>query len=68
MAAFLVVGPPGVWASVSVARGLNSCGFWAQLLVGMWTLPRRGIEPMPSVLAGGFLSTVTPKKSLSTCF
>ena len=67
-AASLLVGPPGVWASVSAARGLSSCGLWAQSLAGVWNLPRRGTEPTPTALAGGFLSTVPPKKSLSTCF
>ena len=47
------------WASVVVARGLrscgsralehrfSSCGTRAQLLCGMWNLPRPGIEPVP---------------------
>ena len=28
----------------------------------MWDLPRLGIEPMPSALAGGFLTTRPPGK------
>ena len=66
----------GVWASVVVARGLSSCGSqalecrlsscgtWAQLLRGMWDLPQPGIEPMSLELAGRFLTTVPPGKSL----
>ena len=57
------------------ARGLSSCGSQAlehrlgsrgaraQLLRGMWDLPRTGIEPGPPALAGGFLTTVPPGKS-----
>ena len=30
----------------------------------MWNLPGPGIEPVSSTLAGGFLSTVPPGKSL----
>ena len=29
----------------------------------MWDLPRAGTEPVPSALAGGFLTTVPPGKS-----
>jgi len=36
---------------------LNSCGTWAQLLRGMWDLPRPGIELMSPALAGGFFIT-----------
>ena len=53
----------GARASVVVARGLSSCGTWAQLLRGMWDLPRLGLEPMCPALAGGFLTTVPPGKS-----
>ena len=31
---------------------------------GTWTLPRRGVKPMSSALAGGFLATGPPGKSL----
>ena len=67
----------GVWASVVVARRLSSCGSralecrlsscgtWAQLLHGMWDLPGPGLEPMSPALAGRFLTTVPPGKSLS---
>ena len=33
----------------------------------MWDLPGPGIEPMPPALAGGFLTTEPPGKSLA-CF
>ena len=42
---------------------LSNCGARAQLLHGMWDLPRPGIEPMSPALAGGFLTTVPPEKS-----
>ena len=66
----------GTQASVVVARGLSSCGLWAlerrlsscgaraYLLRGMWDLPGPGIEPMAPALAGGFLTTAPPGKSL----
>ena len=61
------------WASVVAARGLNSCGSRAlehrlsscaltQLLCGMWDLPRPGIEPVPSEVAGGVLTPEPPGK------
>ena len=56
--------PLGIWASVVVARGLSSCGSRAWLLCGMWDLPGPGIETVSPELAGGFLTTVPPGKSL----
>ena len=65
-----------VVASVVVARGLSSCGFWAlecrlsscgaraYLLRSMWDLPGPGLEPVSLALAGGFLTSVPPGKSL----
>ena len=41
---------------------LSSCGSWAQLLRGMWDLPRPGLEPVSPALAGGFLTTAPPGK------
>ena len=38
------------------------------LLRGMWDLPGPGIESVSPALAGGFLTTVPPGKSLSTDF
>ena len=40
----------------------SSCGTRAQLLCGMWDLPRPGLEPMSPALAGGFLTTVPQGK------
>ena len=66
----------GTQVSVVVARGLSSCGTrvlerrlsscgaQAQLLCGMWDLPRAGLEPMSPALAGGFLTTVPPGKPM----
>ena len=70
----------GVWASVVVACGLSSYGLWALehrlsscgaralLLRGMWDLPGPGLEPVPPALAGGFLTTAPPGKSMSGFF
>ena len=70
----------GTRASVVVARGLSSCGSWdpecrfsscgarASLLRGMWDLPGPGLEPVSPALAGGFLTTAPPGKSLAICF
>ena len=44
-----------------MARGL-SCS------VGMWDLPGPGLEPMSPALAGRFLTTAPPGKSLKTVF
>ena len=41
---------------------LSSCGSRAQLLHGMWDLPRPGLEPMSPALAGGFSTTEPPGK------
>ena len=66
----------GTQASVVVARGpcscgsrgpehrLSSCGAWAQFLRSMWDLPGPGLKPMSPALAGGFLTTAPPGKSL----
>ena len=43
-------------------RRLSSCGSRAQLLCGMWDLPRPGLEPMSSALAGRFSTTAPPGK------
>ena len=68
----------GAQASAAVAQGLSSCGSQAlehrlsscgaraQLLHGMWDLPRPGTEPVSPALAGRFLTTVPPRKS-HTC-
>ena len=43
-------------------RRLSSCGSQAQLLRGMWDLPRPGLEPVSPALAGGFSTTAPPGK------
>ena len=43
-------------------RRLSSCGSRAQLLCGMWDLPRPGLEPVSPALAGGFSTTAPPGK------
>ena len=47
------------------SRRLSSCGSWAQLLRGMWDLPRSGLEPVSPALAGRFSTTAPPGKRLS---
>ena len=43
-------------------RRLSSCGSRAQLLRGMWDLPRPGLEPVSPALAGRFSTTTPPGK------
>ena len=43
-------------------RRLSSCGSRAQLLRGMWGLPRPGLEPVSPALAGRFSTTAPPGK------
>ena len=43
-------------------RRLSNCGSRAQLLWGMWDLPRPGLEPVSPALAGRFSTTVPPGK------
>ena len=43
-------------------RRLSSCGSQAQLLHGMWDLPRPGLEPVSPALAGSFSTTAPPGK------
>ena len=43
-------------------RRLSSCGSRAQLLCGMWDLPRPGLEPVSPALAGRFSTTAPPGK------
>ena len=45
-------------------RKLSSCGSRAQLLRGMWDLPRPGLEPVFPALAGRFSTTAPPGKPL----
>ena len=47
------------------ARGsITACGLQAQLLHGLRNLPGPGIKLVSPALAGGFLSTAPPRKSL----
>ena len=39
---------------------LSNCGSWAQLLRGMWDLPRPGLKPVSPALAGRFSTTAPP--------
>ena len=43
-------------------RRLSSCGSRAQLLCGMWDLPRPGLEPVFPALAGRLSTTAPPGK------
>ena len=43
-------------------RRLSSCGSRAQLLRGMWDLPRPGLEPVSPALASRFSTTAPPGK------
>ena len=67
-----VRGPLTVAASLIVehrlrTRRLSNCGSRAQLLRGMWDLPRPGLEPVSPALAGGFSTTEPPGKP-ENCF
>ena len=62
-----VCGPLTVAASLVAehklqTRRLSSCGARAQMLHGMWDLPRPGLEPVSPALAGRFSTTVPPGK------
>ena len=62
-----VHGPLTIMASLVVehrlqTRRLSSCGSRAQLLRGMWDLPRPGLEPASPALAGRFSTTAPPGK------
>ena len=49
-------------------RRLSSCGSRAQLLSGMWDLPRPGLEPVSPALAGRFSTTAPPGKPYMTVY
>ena len=62
-----VRGPLTVVASLAVEhklqmRRLSSCGSRAQLLHGMWDLPRPELEPSSPALAGRLSTTAPPGK------
>ena len=69
---FIVVRGPLTVAASLVAehrlqtRRLSTCGSRAQLLRGMWDLPRPGLEPMSPALAGRFSTTAPPGKPTSS--
>ena len=79
---FIVVrGPLTIVASLVAehrlqTRRLSGCGSRAQLLRGMWDLPRPGLELVSPALAGRFSTTAPPGKpclaflniSLKKCF
>ena len=49
-------------------RRLSSCGSRAQLLHGMWDLPRPGLEPVSPALARIFPTTAPPGKPRKQIF
>ena len=66
-----VRGPLTIAASLVVehrlqTRRLSNCSSRAQLLCGMWDLPRPGLEPMSPALAGRF-STTAGRRILNHC-
>ena len=58
---FTIVAPPVAGHRLQTCR-LSSCGSRAQLLHGMWDLPRPGLEPVSPALAGRFSTTAPPGK------
>ena len=65
---FITVRGPLIIAASLVAEHrlqtcrLSNCGSRAQLLHGMWDLPRPGLEPVSPALAGRFSTTAPPGK------
>ena len=65
---FIAVHRPLIIAASLVAehrlqmRKLSNCGSRAQLLRGMWDLPRPGPEPVSPALVGRFSTTAPPGK------
>ena len=62
-----VHGPLTIVASLVAEHRLQMCrlgsfGSRAQLLCGMWDLPRPGLEPVLPALAGRFSTTAPPGK------
>ena len=62
IAASLVVDHRLQTRRLSSYGSLSSCGSQAQLLRGMWDLPRPGLEPVSPALAGRFSTTAPPGK------
>ena len=67
MQAFSSCGEQGSLSSCGV-QPPRSCGMWAQLPHSLWNRPGPGIEPMLPALAGGFLHTGPPGKSIYSIF
>ena len=64
---FTITAPPVAGHRLQTRR-LSNCGSRAQLLRGMWDLPRPGLEPMSSALAGRFSTTAPPGKPRELVF
>ena len=60
---FTITAPPVAGHRLQTRR-LSNCGSRAQLLRGMWDLPRPGLEPVSPTLAGSFSTTAPPGKPL----
>ena len=58
----LTIAAPPVAGHRLQTRRLSNCGSRAQLLRGMWDLPRPVLEPMSPALAGRFSTTAPPGK------
>ena len=56
-----ITAPPAAEHRLQTRR-LSNCGSRAQLLRGMWDLPRPGLEPVSPALAGGLSTTAPPGK------
>ena len=59
---------PLVAAHSLQTRRLSNCGSRAESLRGMWDLPRPGLEPAFSALAGRFSTTAPPGKPANKYF
>ena len=59
---FIAVCGPLVAEHKLQMRRLSSCGSRAQLVRGMWDLPRPGLEPVSPALAGRFSTTAPSGK------
>ena len=69
----MVRGPLTIATSLVAEHGLqtlrlSSCGSRAQLLHGMWDLPRPGLEPVSPALAGRLPTTTPPGKPVMRIF
>ena len=64
---FTIAAPPIAGHRLQTRR-LSSCGSRAQLLRGMWDLPKPGLEPVSPALAGRFSTTAPPGKPQEPTF